>query len=71
MRGKVRYNNNYISKSLEDFFRFIELLPIERKIIRDCIVAQKKYGKLTTRRWDCVMRIYQKYKEKKINDPNY
>ena len=71
MRGKVRYNNNYISKSLEDFFRFVELLPIERKIIRDCIVAQRQYGKLTTRRWDCIMKIYQKYKEKKINDPNY
>ena len=71
MRGKVHYNNNYISKSLEDFFRFVELLPIERKIIRDCIVAQRQYGKLTTRRWDCIMKIYQKYKEKEINDPNY
>jgi len=71
MRGKVRYNKNYISKSLEDFFRFIELLPIERKIVRDCIVAQKKYGKLTTPRWNCVMRIYQKYRERKINDSNH
>ena len=62
MRGKVRYNNNYISKSLEDFFRFVELLPIERKIIRDCIVAQKQYGKLTTRRWERIMQIYNKYK---------
>ena len=62
MRGKVRYNKNYISKSLEDFFRFTELLPIERKIIRDCIVAQKQYGKLTTRRWERIMQIYTKYK---------
>ena len=62
MRVKVRYNKNYISKSLEDFFRFTELLPIERKIIRDCIVAQKQYGKLTTRRWERIMQIYNKYK---------
>ena len=62
MRGKVRYNKNYISKSLEDFFRFTKLLPIERKIIRDCIVAQKQYGKLTTRRWERIMQIYDKYK---------
>ena len=65
MRGKVHYNNNYISKSLEDFFRFVELLPIERKIIRDCLSAQKKYGKLTTRRWERIMQIYHKYKENK------
>ena len=62
MRWKVRYNKNYISKSLEDFFRFTELLPIERKIIRDCIFAQKQYGKLTTRRWERIMQIYNKYK---------
>ncbi len=62
MRGKVRYNKNYISKSLEDFFRFTKLLPIERKIVRDCIVAQKQYGKLTTRRWERIMQIYDKYK---------
>ena len=64
MRGKVHYNNNYISKSLEDFFRFVELLPIERKIIHDCLLAQKKYAKLTNRRWERIMQIYHKYKEK-------
>jgi hypothetical protein len=63
MRGTVRYNKNYISKSLEDFFRFAELLPIERKIVRDCIVAQQQYGKLTTRRWERIMQIYKKHSE--------
>tara|TARA_R110000744_G_scaffold283465_1_gene394931 strand:+ start:1370 stop:1582 length:213 start_codon:yes stop_codon:yes gene_type:complete len=63
MRGKVSYNKNYISKSLEDFFRYIELLPIERKIIRDCIIAQQQYGKLTNRRWERIMQIYKKYSE--------
>ena len=75
MRGKVRYNNNYISKSLEDFFRSCKkpktyeslLLPVEQKIIKDCLIAQKKYGKLTIRRWERVMQIYHKYKEKKSN----
>ena len=65
MRRDVRYNKNYISKSLEDFFLFCNLIPIERKIIRDCLFAQKEYGKLTTRRWERVMQIYHKYKEKK------
>ena len=65
MRREVRYNKNYISKSLEDFFLFCQLVPIERKIIRDCLLAQKEYGKLTTRRWERVMQIYHKYKEKK------
>ena len=59
---KVRYNKNYISKSLEDFFLFCDLVSIERKIIRDCLLAQKEYGKLTTRRWERVMQIYHKYK---------
>ena len=71
MRREVRYNKNYISKSLEDFFLFCDLVSIERKIIRDCLLAQKEYGKLTTRRWERVMQIYHKYKEKKINDSNY
>ena len=62
MRGRVKYNKNYISKSLEDFFLFCELLPIERKIIKDCLSAQKQYGKLTTRRWERIMQIYTKYK---------
>jgi len=62
MRGKVKYNKNYISKSLEDFFLFCELLPIERKIIKDCLYAQRQYGKLTTRRWERIMQIYTKYK---------
>ena len=60
MRREVRYNKNYISKSLEDFFLFCQLVPIERKIIRDCLLAQKEYGKLTTRRWERVMQIYHK-----------
>ena len=67
MRREVRYNKNYISKSLEDFFLFCDLVSIERKIIRDCLLAQKEYGKLTTRRWERVMQIYHKYKEKKSN----
>ena len=71
MRREVRYNKNYISKSLEDFFLFCQLVPIERKIIRDCLLAQKEYGKLTTRRWERVMQIYHKYREKKINDSNH
>jgi len=79
MREKVSYNKNYISKSLEDFFRSCRnpktyesfLLPWERKMIRDCLSAQKTYGKLTTPRWKCIMQIYHKYKEKKINDSNY
>ena len=62
MRARVKYNKNYISKSLEDFFLFCELLPIERKIVRDCLSAQKQYGKLTTRRWERIMQIYTKYK---------
>lgn len=65
MRREVKYNKNYISKSLENFFLFCDLIPIERKIIRDCLSAQKKYGKLTTRRWERVMQIYHKYKENK------
>ena len=62
MRGTVKYNKNYISKSLEDFFLFCELLPIERKIVKDCLNAQRQYGKLTTRRWERIMQIYTKYK---------
>ena len=62
MRGRVKYNKNYISKSLEDFFLYCELLPIERKIIKDCLSAQKQYGKLTIRRWERIMQIYTKYK---------
>ena len=62
MRGRVKYNKNYISKSLEDFFLFCELLTIERKIIKDCLSAQKQYGKLTIRRWERIMQIYTKYK---------
>ena len=62
MRGRVKYNKNYISKSFEDFFLFCELLPIERKIIKVCLSAQKQYGKLTTRRWERIMQIYTKYK---------
>ena len=30
MRGNVKYNKNYISKSLENFFLFCDLIPIER-----------------------------------------
>ena len=62
MRGKVRYNQNYISRSLENFFLHCQLLPIERKIVKDCLKAQVQYGKLTTRRWERIMQIYQKYK---------
>ena len=62
MRGRVQYNKNYISKSLENFFLFSELLPIEKKIVKDCLNAQKQYGKLTTRRWERIMQIYTKYK---------
>ena len=62
MRGKVKYNKNYISKSLENFFLFCELIPIERKIVKDCLIAQKQYGKLTTRRWERIIQIYTKYK---------
>ena len=64
MRGNVKYNKNYISKRLENFFLFCDLIPIERKIIHDCLLAQKKYGKLTIRRWERIMQIYHKYKEK-------
>ena len=57
MRGKVKYNKNYISKSLENFFLFCELLPVERKIVKDCLTAQRQYGKLTTRRWERIIQI--------------
>lgn len=68
MRGKVRYNQNYISRSLENFFLHCQLLPIERKIVKDCLKAQVQYGKLTTRRWQTIMRIYHKHKKLKVKE---
>ena len=76
MRGKVRYNQNYISRSMENFFLHCQLLPIERKIVKDCLKAQLQYGKLTNRRWEAIIRIYQKHKklkdgeEETTNDKN-
>ena len=65
MRGKVKYNQNYISRSMENFFLHCPLLPIDRKIVKDCLKAQLQYGKLTTRRWERILVIYRKHKRLK------
>ena len=53
---------------MENFFLHCQLLPIERKIVKDCIKAQLQYGKLTTRRWEVITRIYNKYKISKTKE---
>ena len=70
MRITKKYNQNYISRSMENFFLRCTLLPIERKIVKDCLKAQLEYGKLTNRRWDRILVIYGKYKALKDENAN-
>ena len=55
---------------MENFFLRYKLLPIERKIVKDCLKAQLEYGKLTNRRWERILVIYGKYKALKDKEEN-
>ena len=55
-----------IRKQLRIFFEDKELTDKERSFILGCIKAQQKYPQLTSRQWQIVCEIEQRYNNVKI-----
>jgi hypothetical protein len=54
-----------IKRELQKFFEEKSLTSRERSFILGCINAQKKYPQLTSRQWDIVCEIEERYKNGK------
>jgi hypothetical protein len=56
-----------IKKELKDFFDKQNLTDYEKSFILGCIKAQSQFPQLTTRQWEQVIKIKERYTNGKVS----